>query len=672
MISRFLKLFLVGMLVVVASVGANPMPEARDLGVPVKGVSWPRVHAGETAQGEPSVLMTLSQNNGGFFVLDVNLETGHCAQFPVTTGKESTFSTASLRSPTTGILYIGSAWDARLHRFDPAHPERGVEVLGSLGEGATFPTGIAEAPDGTLWIGTYPKAELIKYVPDTGEFTYFGGVNEAENYLYPLAGDDGTVAALVRVVRPHIVVIDPASGDSREVGLEITDPTDKSQFLEFFKGTDRRLYARSHTGNFLIQDLTAVPVTRLPERMSGVHAAGEHGYQAPYVMPGGWQAELLNPYSGAPRDLLLTNVDPKIPSRPLQLDWVGEGSNLHVIIEGPDDLLYGSSYLPNRLYRASLDGSLAEDLGQFSLAAGQAYSAVALGGKIYLASYPQSRLSVYDPQQRIRFGLEEGDNPRDLGRLDNVGYRPNDLIADANGRLWLGSGPDYGLVGGTLAWYDPATGESRSHRAIVPDLSPISLLWLDDLQQVLVGLSIEVGTGAEVKRLDAGWALWDPEADELAWWGDLGVEDMADAASLAPAGDGLVYALIGRGDHLLTTGAPPIRPRLALIDPAARELVSISWLPEEFGDLSWHGRHALKVAPNGDVYGATAYAIFRIQPGTTDVDLVWQMDEAEPRRGVWITSKSPNSIDIIGPIVGDQMYFATGWKLRAITLPKVD
>jgi len=672
MISRFLKLFLVGMLVVVASVGANPMPEARDLGVPVKGVSWPRVHAGETAQGEPSVLMTLSQNNGGFFVLDVNLETGHCAQFPVTTGKESTFSTASLRSPTTGILYIGSAWDARLHRFDPAHPERGVEVLGSLGEGATFPTGIAEAPDGTLWIGTYPKAELIKYVPDTGAFTYFGGVNEAENYLYPLAGDDGTVAALVRVVRPHIVVIDPASGDSREVGLEITDPTDKSQFLEFFKGTDRRLYARSHTGNFLIQDLTAVPVTRLPERMSGVHAAGEHGYQAPYVMPGGWQAELLNPYSGAPRDLLLTNVDPKIPSRPLQLDWVGEGSNLHVIIEGPDDLLYGSSYLPNRLYRASLDGSLAEDLGQFSLAAGQAYSAVALGGKIYLASYPQSRLSVYDPQQRIRFGLEEGDNPRDLGRLDNVGYRPNDLIADANGRLWLGSGPDYGLVGGTLAWYDPATGESRSHRAIVPDLSPISLLWLDDLQQVLVGLSIEVGTGAEVKRLDAGWALWDPEADELAWWGDLGVEDMADAASLAPAGDGLVYALIGRGDHLLTTGAPPIRPRLALIDPAARELVSISWLPEEFGDLSWHGRHALKVAPNGDVYGATAYAIFRIQPGTTDVDLVWQMDEAEPRRGVWITSKSPNSIDIIGPIVGDQMYFATGWKLRAITLPKVD
>lgn len=123
--------------------------------------------------------------------------------------------------------------------------------------------------------------------------------------------------------------------------------------------------------------------------------------------------------------------------------------------------------------------------------------------------------------------------------------------------------------------------------------------------------------------------------------------------------------------YALTTGAPPIRPRLALINPATRELVSISWLPEEYGDLSWHGRHALQLAPDGQVYGATAYAIFRIIPGTTKTELVWQQDEAEPRRGVWISSKSPDSIDIVGPIIGDQMFFATGWRLRSITLPPV-
>jgi hypothetical protein len=197
------------------------------------------------------------------------------------------------------------------------------------------------------------------------------------------------------------------------------------------------------------------------------------------------------------------------------------------------------------------------------------------------------------------------------------------------------------------------------------------LAWVPELEQILVGLSIEVGTGAEVQRLDAGWALWDPVKDELAWWGDLGVEDMADVTSLAPAVNGLVYALIGRGDHLLTAGAPPIAPRLALIDPVERKLVSIEWLPEEFGALSWHGHHSLRVAPDGQVYGATAYAIFRILPGTCKVERVWQVDAAEPRLGVWKTSLSPNSIDIVGPIVGDEMFFATGWRLRSITLPKV-
>ncbi len=648
------------------------MPAARDLGTPVKGVNWVRLHAGSTATGEASLLVTMGQNNGGLIVLDVDLETGHCSQYSVSNRKNSTFPTATFRSLQTGILYIGSAWDAHLHRFDPAHPERGVEDLGSLGEGSTFPTGVNEAPDGSLWIGTAPEARLIKYEPSSGEFTHLGRMHDDEVYLYPLVGDDYTVAALVRVVRPHMVMVDPVTGEHREVGIEITDSTDDSQFIRFFKGVDRRLYVSSHTGDYMLRDLTLMPVEHLPDPMPGIHAAGEHRYQATFTMPGGWQAKLVNDRSGTPRDLLVTNVNPRIASRRLQMDWVGGGSNVHVIEEGPGGMLYGSSYLPNHLYRSSLDGTVSEDLGQHSIARGQAYSATTIDNKVYLASYPQARLSVYDPGRPIKFGTEASDNPRDLGRFDKVGYRPNALIASADGKLWMGSGPDYGLIGGTLAWYDPATEESNSHRAIVPDMSPTSLLWLDDLKQVLVGLSIEVGTGAEVQRFDAGWALWDPVADELAWWGDLGVDDMADVTSLAPAGEGLVYALIGRGDHLLTAGAPPIGPRLALIDPAKRELVSIAWLPEEFGALSWHGHHSLRVAPNGDVYGATAYAIFRIIPGTCEVERIWQVDEPEPRLGVWMTSLSPNSIDLVGPIVGNEMFFATGWRLRAITLPKVD
>lgn len=649
-------------------------PEARDLGIPVKGVSWVRLHPGQTADGAPSLLATMSQTNGGLFVIDIDLDTGHCTQYAVQDRKNSSFSSATFRSLQTGILYIGSAWDGHFHQFDPAHPQKGIEDLGRIAQGVTFPTGISEAPDGAIWIGAYPGARLTKFEPKSGTFTPYGRMDESEQYLYPLAGDDGSLAALVRVVRPHLVAIDPETGAHLEIGPSITDTLDKSQHLRFYKGTDRRLYLDSHTGKYRIEGTLLVPVNHLPDPMAGIHAAGEHRYQNPLIMPGGWQAHLMDDGggkgSGVPRRILLSNTDPLVASRILSLDWVGGGSNVHVIALGPDGMLYGSSYLPNLLFRASPDGSRIDQLGQHTFATGQAYSAISLDQKMYFASYPQARLSVYDPKLPLSFGIEEGDNPRDLGRLDDVGYRPNAMIASPDGKLWIGSGPDYGLRGGTLAWYDPKTGQKASHRSIVPDMSPASLLWLPESEEILVGMSIEAGTGATITEFEGAFALWDPTSDSLAWSGDFGIEGLADVTSLALADDGLVYALIGRGDHVVSAGAPEIAPRIALIDTRSRTLVSSAWLPDEFGPLSWHGSHSLRIGPGGFVYGATGYCIFRIEPGTCQVERIWQLDPPEKRSGAWHTALSPNTIDVVGPIVGNEFFFATGWLLRSITLPE--
>jgi len=663
-------------------------PAARDLGIPVKGVSWVRLHAGQTADGRASLLASMSQNHGGLFVVDIDLATGHCRQFAVHNPAGSTFTTASCRSLRTGILYIGSAWDAHLHRFDANHPERGLEDLGQLDpDDATFPTGITEAADGTLWIGACNGARLIKFDPATGKFTRFGRMDAVDQYLYPQAGDDGSLAALVRVVRPHLIVINPATGEHREVGPAITDPADKSKFLKLLKGADRRLYLDSYAGKFRVDGMNLTPVDELPAPMPGIHWAGVHRYQAPLVMPGGWTAQFLDDNdvgAGAPREVLLTNVDPLVPSRRLTLDWIGGGSNLHVIDVGPGGDLYGSSYMPNHLFRVQVGAeqvpsessakegqtSALTDLGKHTFAMGEAYSLATLGGKVYLASYPEARLSVYDPAQPVHFGTGPTDNPRDLGRLDGVSYRPNALVATPDERLWMGSAPDYGLVGGTLAWFEPKSGERKSHRDIVPGLSPASLLYLPELRQLLIGFSIEAGTGAKPTRQSGAFALWDSAKDELVWSGELGLADLADVSSLAPAAGGLVYALVGRGDHILSQGVPAITPRLVLLDPAKRTVVASAWLPKEFGPVSWHGLFGLRTGPGGAVYGATAYCVFRIKPGTCDVERVWQESQPHDRAGtVWLTASDPNVIDVVGPIVGHTFYFATGWRLRSITLP---
>ncbi len=93
---------------------------------------------------------------------------------------------------------------------------------------------------------------------------------------------------------------------------------------------------------------------------------------------------------------MLANVNPLIASRVLHLDWVGGGSNIHVIELGPDGMLYGSSYLPNLMYRSSLDGSTIEHIGQHTFSAGHPYSVASLDDHVYPAPYPDARISFFD------------------------------------------------------------------------------------------------------------------------------------------------------------------------------------------------------------------------------------------------------------------------------------
>ena len=73
------------------------------------------------------------------------------------------------------------------------------------------------------------------------------------------------------------------------------------------------------------------------------------------------------------------------------------------------------------------------------------------------------------------------------------------------------------------------------------------------------------------------------------------------------------------------------------------------------------------VGPGGAVYGATGFCIFRIKPGTCEVERIWQPDAAVRRPNtVWLTAFTPNSIDVVGPIVGNKLYFATGWRLPSM------
>jgi hypothetical protein len=141
-------------------------------------------------------------------------------------------------------------------------------------------------------------------------------------------------------------------------------------------------------------------------------------------------------------------------TRALTLDYEAAGTSIYIVRSGPDGKLYGSSILP--LHFFSYDPASGEmiDHGACSTASGEIYSMDNLNGKLYFCSYTHGILGEYDPAKPYSFGgaidpanpgawkpgqyhnsewpckfqFSENDNPRQLGRMDTVAYRPRDMI----------------------------------------------------------------------------------------------------------------------------------------------------------------------------------------------------------------------------------------------------
>lgn len=662
---RFLLLFA---LVLPLFAGAAE-PLIKELGIPVKAVNWVRLHPGRGPDGQASLLASMGQNNGGLFVLDIDLATGKCRQFNAP-NKEQQYPTAAFRSPQTGILYVGEHTTGHFLRYDPAHPERGLEDLGPIdGEHATFPTGIAEAPDGAIWIGGYPSASFTRFDPKTGEFKRYGSMDDADKYLYPLVGNDGTVAALTKFVHPHLIVLDPATGEKREVGPRIEDPEDKSLKLKFFKGLDGYLYLDSHAGKFRVRGMELETVGYLPAEMPGVHSTYKHDYQETLVMPGGLIASWTDGNEGAGlfKTLTISSTTPGIAPRTLELDWDGGGSSIWLIHLASDGNLYGSSFLPEHIFRTAPDGSGMVNLGRGSVVMGEAYSMKNFSdGTMVFGSYPDAYISLFDPRKPYRFGTDEQANPRDIGRIDEIALRPVGMavvpeLKKADGtvvpeRAWIGSLPSYGIWGGTLGWLNPKTLERVSHRNIVQDCAPFSLLWLPESKELLVGMSMEGGTGTQVKAKNGAFVLWDPVEDRAIYTGDFGVKDLPSVLALTPAGPGRAYALLGQTRFAANTmNAGHVRPRIVLLDLARRTVIADSALAEDHGIMPDQAQNTLFAGPDG-VYGITERVLYRVKPGTAETEIVYRMPEGD-------------HFETPGPWIDRTFYFASGWKLRSITIP---
>lgn len=169
---------------------------------------------------------------------------------------------------------------------------------------------------------------------------------------------------------------------------------------------------------------------------------------------------------------------------------------------GGEDDIYLSSYAGNIAVRYDLKKRVFEDIS-----IGQIEGSIFYHGKQYFGVYPHAWLYEYDCHH-----LQTSDNPKNLGRVEAMQDRPFALEA-ADGKIFIGTIPYYGLHNGCLCIYDVESGQKKSFPGLIKNQSIISLAYHNG--RLYGSTSVHGGLGSVPVEKEAKIFCYDPETEQF-------------------------------------------------------------------------------------------------------------------------------------------------------------
>ena len=260
------------------------------------------------------------------------------------------------------------------------------------------------------------------------------------------------------------------------------------------------------------------------------------------------------------------------------------------LVEGFDKKLYGGSYINQMLYRVDPKTEKMEQLGQSVAFGGQIRAIVPFNGKYYLGHYTHARLSVYDPKQPWQPGNGPGNNPRVIGAIGHEQDRIPTSYAGEDSRIYFGTIPEYGHLGGALAILNPENESVQVFRNLIPDQSIYSLAGKGD-GVLFGGTAVRGGLGMRVKATQAFLFGWDMAKRTLIFQRPV-VKNAKEMWALLVSPEGHV---IGSADSSLFRYDPKTDKVLATVDT-------------KFGTIL-----RLILSQDGWIYGLSGTFLFRLR-----------------------------------------------------------
>lgn len=637
----------------------EPVPEnsitnvGQDMGVQIRKVTLMRGDTGKDGEGRDVIYTVAAGAPAVFNVIDIETEkVVKSMPMPDTSGAWS------VKVSTDGTVYLGAYNLGLLYRYFPETGE-----LKNLGhplptkDSVLYP--MDSGKDGKMYGSTYPTAHLYEYDPATDKFTDFGTMsysNSGERWTRVVVLDSennkiyagvGNTARLLeydlatgakRDLLPpqysnitavydlnlvggklfakkeannanEMFVLKADTGELVEVtmadtGTKTFDVPMYSRGVSPKSPVDNKVYFAGYGGLLYSYDLDTDTVKSTGASIDGAAIAysfveleeeGFPGYSLVGLSGNGGKMYKYNLQTGK-----VKTTDLVIPAEPV---------NIHDIEKGPDGRIYTTGYLQGNL------GVHVPTTGEsyYLNGMGQGEGVTVIHNKMYIGAYPDAKIYEYDLDKPWNRDNSDKLNPVALFSLkdnfDIPGYTNQDRPFGMAGsedlnKLFVGTVPKNGMLGGAFAVYDLTTRENPEvYWNIVPDQSIISLAYKEG--KVYGGTSIHGGQGGTPTAKEAVLFVWDVEKGEKV-------------SEVVPvAGKTAITALhIGPDGNIwgLANGA------LFIYDTEEGKVV---YSKDEFPDAS--GRWidgSMDTGTDGNVYAAVAGRFFKVDAETRQVTVL--------------------------------------------------
>lgn len=541
-----------------------------NLGEVVKAPLTVGAEIATNANGENEVYFALNGSPSTFYVMDA--ENGQVKYSQKIDGMTHLYG---ITQASDHNVYFMGVDDGMLYRYIPT--EKRIEQLGK-NPSNPWVWDLEATRDGKLYGATYGESgsKVFEYDIATASFrdlgaiqtmpeqVYARGLGVTDQYIYVAVGIPEALIRVNRITGEQTEIVLPYSGQTRMAAdvwayngklfvrdesstlfvldeatgtwiqtlrfkATISPPSPYSNNLIYYK-VDGTLYQYDMSAGQTqtISGLPTLPVST-PVKFNWITpTSGEKaGKPVLAIMLEFSEYMLYDPTDGWFKTVPL-NAEPS-------------GLEIQSLETGPDGKLYIGGYQKAVSVFDPKKGRIESSSSLFPQAEGVGF----LNGDVYFGTYGGAVIYRYNPSEPFRFTGAEGDNPALVYDIGSGQDRPF-AFASGDNKLFIGTVPEYGGLGGALTVYDDSTGLWTTYDDVVDKQSIIGLAYKDG--KLYGGTSVWGGLGIQPVADQAKMFVWDVQTGTKLSEFTLNIPGIDQApkmiGGLSFGPDGLLYGVV--------------------------------------------------------------------------------------------------------------------------------